>query len=198
MIDLSENRVNTLSTALILPMICEGLKYYFFTESTEYNTKSGKLKSDFINCYIADANRQYYDNHIFLIYKTTLTKSFFKREKILIKLPNFVKTYEYVFNNNTISIYCFSVPKEYQASYDAFKNGEYTKMQPDYKVEILRFWGLSCTGYIFDIVNGSNAKQHPKDENLEYKIGEILHVPIIENETIPEVEEVQTVYSIEI
>ena len=198
MIDISENRINTLSTTLILPMICERYKHYFFTGSTEYNTKTGKKGCDFINCYIKDENRQYYDNHIFLVYKTSLTNDFFKRERILIKLPNFVKVYEYIFDNNTVTVYCFSVPAEYQASYDAFKNGEYTKMQPDYKVEILRFWGLSCTGYTFDIVNGSNARIHPKKENLDYKVGEILHTPILENETIPEVETQTTVYSLDV
>lgn len=186
MINLENTRKNTKSTVFLLPSIAEGCRYDFFTGIIDYNTNKGK--SSFVNTYIADTNKPWFDNHIFVVYKLELTANYMRIDKRLRSLPNYVTDYCYIQNGIDLSVYVFNVDKQNQQIYNLFKKGLYSKFDNNYKIDILHFWKTDINSELFSylFLTKTTEKNKLVNTNLEYAEDEHLSKPVLVEETIPE------------
>lgn len=118
----------TEATRFVLPML-----YKTDRTSNFFITKN------FINCYIADANRPDLGNKIFLLYHYQLAVDFLKFERSLEFMSEFNTDYDYA--DDRLVMYVMDIPEAHTEDFQHFLKGEYSKFSEVFKTNILAFWG---------------------------------------------------------
>ena len=184
MINIQDRKLNK-TMVFLTPMIAEGRKSDFFFSKT----KSFSESPFFINAYHTDINKPWLNNHIFLVYKMTLTRDFILLEQQLRKIPNWVSDYSYIQGSIDLIVHVFKVPEEHSANLEYFKQGLYSKLDNNFKIEILRFWNVSFDSKLCSYLLKTKLTEKEKLVNLNKEYADGEHLPKPDNsEILPEME----------
>lgn len=181
------NKLVNKATWFLLPMF--GNSQVDFTENKKYPYIVDLY--NFVNIYLSDINKPYYDQHIFIVYKVPnkCTTEYIQQCIKLTKNSNFVKEYNYIYNKETYVIFCYKIPDNYYRDYKLILDGKYSEINEVYKKKILKFWDLGIKSRIATIL------YKLKDHYLLYKFKDTIgecEIPInIKDETLPEEIEIE-------
>ena len=120
MINIQNKKLNK-TMVFLTPMIADGRKVDFFFSKTNKFSES----PFFVNAFHGDVNKLWLNNHIFLVYKMTLTRDFILLEQQLRKIPHWVSDYNYIQGGVDLVIHVFKIPDEYTTDFEYFKQGLY-------------------------------------------------------------------------
>lgn len=157
----------TKSSLFLLPML-PGHKREYMTERV------------LINAFIATPDEP---RCIALLYRFHGSKEFNKLETMLKLLPVFISMQDVT--KHTV-LYILNVPEEFNADYDLFLQGAYSKMSESFKQKVLRFHECGPESPMGQILYRSEKRKQTLESSLEVTLhpeAEVLSIPDIEKET---------------
>ena len=134
----------------------------------------------FLNCFIKTKENKYC---IALLYRWSADPLFLKFEKAVSKFRDFKKVYDPT--DNTI-MFVFNIPKDLQKDFKYFIKGKYSKLSPQYKIDILRFHNQAVDSEIGQVLYKDPDRKYEMEEKLGVIFEddtELLSIINIENET---------------
>jgi hypothetical protein len=134
--------------------------------SDKIYTKNFYINDNFIGCYLMNDSKELYDYEILLAYKYTSTLKDVQFTVELEKIEGYKLSY---YEDNNIIIHVFKIPERYKADYDKILAGNYSKISPDLKLKIIKFWGLEGNKILNNIVYGALYKPDFMKEYWEVK-----------------------------
>ena len=161
--------------SFLLPMI-----------SSKVFTKRFFLRDNFIGAFIGDIDRYEYDNEIILAYHIDRTLDFLKFDAKLCQNPYYTRiSYDYPEKN--VVLYVFKIPVELEEEYEKVLEGEYSKLSPSYKLDLIKFWGENKLGKVFQILfNPRSLIEYWRNKGIDYREicipGEYWIQPILNQE----------------
>jgi hypothetical protein len=170
------------ATWYLLPMF--GKDFIEFTENNKYPYLVDQF--NFVNCFIQDINKPYYDQHLFLLYQipSKCTTEWILHCAKLKDNSNYITEYVYIYDDITYLVFCFKIPNNYYKDYNLILEGKYSEISIRYKEKILHFWKLGLKSRIATILYKNKANYWLFKFNDT--IGECESTINIKKETIPE------------
>tara|TARA_R110002020_G_scaffold30759_6_gene96652 strand:- start:1558 stop:2301 length:744 start_codon:yes stop_codon:yes gene_type:complete len=123
----------TKSSTFIMPMLGGSRRLFFWTRL-------------FLNCFIRTEENKYC---IALLYRHSEDPLFIKFENALRTFKDFKKIYDP--SDNTI-LFVFNIPSAFKKDFKHFMNGRYSKLSPQYKINILEFHNQSLESEIGQVL----------------------------------------------
>ena len=180
MLNIDINRKLNKSMVFLTPMIANGRRFEFFYG----NVINFKNSPFFINCYYKDINKPWLNEHIFLVYKLVLSKDFILLEQQLRRMPHWVTDYSYIQNGCDYVIHVFKIPDEYKNDYLLFKQGLYSQLNNNYKIDILRFWKVSFDSKLCSYLLKTKLTEKEREINTDKIYINDEHLPKIDDSEI--------------
>lgn len=133
-----KERIN-IATLFLLPLIADSKTHDFFTLTN--NLCLERNSSPFVNVYIGDISKPFWDNHIFVLYDNSTNKTdYMLLRKELRELPSYCSDYDVIIDNKGYTVFVFELSKEDKVNIEYIFNGNYNLIHSDTKVKIMKFW----------------------------------------------------------
>jgi hypothetical protein len=122
--------------------------------STNRYNKDFFINKYFIGAFLGDVDRFDYEHELLLVYKREVQIPFYEFEIELMKHPNY-SGISYDYSNREYIIYVFGFPLETEEDVDTLSLGYYSKISPEAKLKIIKFWDADKakeTSKVFNII----------------------------------------------
>ena len=163
----------TLTTRYILP--------FLFENSSIFNDEH-----NFVNAYVADINRPYIENSIFVVFE--YNPKVYDTIDGIMTTNNYFYDKQDIFIDNTYYVeYIFLIPFKYKDAISLIKKGSAFVLPFDKKEKILNFWGNINYSYLKDLI----TKRH---DITEYKSLEESGEVVTEEDYIDDANELALKY----
>lgn len=126
--------------------------------SIEKYNKNFFLNNYFIGAFIEDVDKYKYEYEVILAYKLKPLINYHEFEIELRKHPYFSKI-SYDYEEDSICMFVFKIPIEYEEDYDHIMNGEYFKIDSINKLKISKFWNSGKNGKIYKLLFNYDNKE---------------------------------------
>ena len=118
----------------------ETLRFILPMISNKIHNKKFFLNGRFVGCFIGDKDREFIADEILLVYKYDNTRADIIFTVELEKLPGFKLTY---YKDDDLIVFVYKVQPDILADYEKILTGNYSKINPERKLEIVKFWGVN-------------------------------------------------------
>ena len=139
----------SLYTKLILPLIDESLTLEDISPET-----------GFTDVYTLDINRPSLTNHVFLLYKRTLTSEYFRTKEKLSNLPCLYSKKNVKINNVLYILFCFTI----NLAIKMIKNNGSSLLVKEDKIRIGKFWLFTDSDITEFLLGSSYLGKEFKDD----------------------------------
>lgn len=146
------------SSYFLLPMLGEDRAYFLWN-------------SLFVNCYVdvEDIKYKLCGPHIYLVYRFSKHKTFQNFESKLESHSQYVKTFDI---DPYQVMYVFKILKEHFKNFEQFRKGKYSKLDSDYKEEIIEFHNAPYDSELSQILFKSPQRREKLKKELLVDISE--------------------------
>lgn len=143
------------------------------------------LRDEFVGAYIGDVDKPDNDGNLLLVYKYPMTVEWAEFEDKLKEVPEYLGSYDY--GEQKIVVYKFSL-EEYEEDFQLVMNGLYSKISPEAKLKVVKFWDRYSSSTLPKkilevneslLINWVSWNKDPKEYCAE---GELWYIPDLDNE----------------
>lgn len=141
------------------------------------------ITKNFENCYIGNGLHPELGYKIYLVYNYQMTVEYVKFERKIELMSEFITDFDY--SSERQVIYVFGIPEQFNADFQYFLNGEYSKFSEELKENIVTFWDIKDKTSIFygTIYANDTIKEKALDlDNDNYAPGEYWPKPVLSRE----------------
>jgi hypothetical protein len=173
-------------TYYILPMLqllnSKSIKKENLGSATIKEIEKYGINTYLVNAFLGTKDNIILTNSLFLKYRYSPHNSYQCLEKLIIDHPWFIRTHE----KDSYTYMEFIIPKDMRKNLTTFLDGQYSKLCPILKENIIKFHGLSKKSIMYQILyQGEDyRKQLEKEFNTDLTGMELESIPEFKNETI--------------